>query len=1065
MSSIALHNSARHYLGFTSYILWTLIILGLPLSVHARVDLWSDDFERSTLNGGTHTYLVAPIGSRGEAGIGTYIANSGSRSMYICCDEVYVISDVMDLSGSNYAEVSFWLRSGSDNYSEWPSSGDDLRLDVLLDNGSWQALQLWEGGGSSGGDTYNVYAKIPAAGLHSSFRFRFYQADGSGSASTRRDFWHIDDLKVTDFEVGTTKYPLFYDDFERNLLMTPPPGEVLPDWYVTIFDGNFTSQISNHTAETGTRSMFTCCGERTTTTRSIDLSGETFAEMEYWIRYGDDSFSGTDAITPGNYDSEDPSAAEVYVQIYLANGTWRTIDFHDPSASNSGEIYRYEARVPDDAMHSDFRLRFYQADGTTLLFRRYDFYHIDNVYVGTRDDTSSAIDHFRLSYNSAALTCNPQDITIQVCEDATCSSLYTDPVDVVLTPTGWVGGNAVTISGGSDVLSFARTTAGTVTLGVASSVPVASGGGVQCSIDGGAYSSGCSLTFADSGLLVSVPDLISGKAITNATIQAVRKSDNSAECTPAFANVTKNVNFWTSYDIPASGTMSTTLGGAAVSGNSVLPTTLSLNFDGTGLATLPALNYMDAGQKSLHARYVGTGSDLGLIMDGSDSYVARPVGLCVDTGSSFSGPYASWGVFGTAGVSFPMNVSAVAWQSDPDSDLCDGNSVTPNYQSGGNVDLSSTLLAPSPGVNGVISPTAYNHSGSGVNVVNLAQSEVGVFTFDANPPLYFGAALGSTSSTTRQAFSSQATGRFIPDHFEASLVDAGEWSPTCPSENTYTGEAIDWLITPKVVFTAFNGASPKAETLNYTHDDFRKLTASNVAPSVTYPTEDAAAVGTGGAPLQLTGAPGTQFNDGTLTVIAPGQMQYEFSIMDTVTYQRNASAEVNPFEPALEFEVGSAISDGEASVQNQIDFTADGSGVDMRFGRLIVEDSYGPETNSLILPLHTEYFLNGAYQPNTLDSCTTWDNANATVSAMSSVQAGSGTLGSGTSGSDGITLTAPTAVPGTPDTGDATVTYDAPSWLEGDFDNDGNFGDDPEATATFGVYRGHERVIYRKEVR
>ena len=187
--------------------------------------------------------------------------------------------------------------------------------------------------------------------------------------------------------------------------------------------------------------------------------------------------------------------------------------------------------------------------------------------------------------------------------------------------------------------------------------------------------------------------------------------------------------------------------------------------------------------------------------------------------------------------------------------------------------------------------------------------------------------------------------------------------------------------------------------------------------------------------------------------------------MDTVTYQRNASAEVNPFEPALEFEVGSAISDGEASVQNQIDFTADGSGVDMRFGRLIVEDSYGPETNSLILPLHTEYFLNGAYQPNTLDSCTTWDNANATVSAMSSVQAGSGTLGSGTSGSDGITLTAPTAVPGTPDTGDATVTYDAPSWLEGDFDNDGNFGDDPEATATFGVYRGHERVIYRKEVR
>lgn len=1046
-----------------------LSLLFTSMSAMARIDLWSDDFERSNLNGGPQKYTVTPIGSRGEAGIGTYIANSGSRSMFICCDEVYVTSDPMDLSASNYAEVNFWLRSGSDNYSEWPSSSDDLRLDVLLDNGSWQALQLWEGGGSLGGDTYNVYARIPVAGLHSNFRFRFYQADGSGSSFTRRDFWHIDDLKVTDFEVGTTRYPLFEDQFERNFLLSPPPGGTLPDWYVTIFDGNFTSQISNHTAETGTRSMFTCCGERTTTTRSIDLSGETFVELEYWIRYGDDNFSGTDAITPGNYDSEDPSAAELYVQIYLPDGTWRTIDFHDPSASNSGEIYRYEARVPDDALHSNFRLRFYQADGTTSLFRRYDFYHIDNVYVGTRDDTSSAVHHFRLSYNSAALTCNPQDVTIQVCEDASCSGLYTDPVDIVLSPTGWVGGNAVTITGGSGVASLARTTAGTVDLDVVSSIPLMTGSNNRCSIDGGPYTPSCSLTFADSGFLVDVPDIIAGKGTAAATIQAVRKSDNAPQCVPAFANVTKNVDFWTSYDIPASGSMVTSMGGVAVSGNNLLPTTLSLNFDSNGEAVLPSLNYYDAGQKSLYARYVGTGADLGLIMEGSDPYIARPAGLCVDTGSSCTSGAATCGVFGTAGAPFPVSITAVAWESDSDSDFCSDNSGTPNYNSGGNITLSSNLLAPIPGNPGVTEPTEYNHLSSngtgGENVVSMTQSEVGVFTFSATPPLYLGAALGSTSSTTPVTYTSQPTGRFIPDHFEVSASDVGEFSPACPTGNTYTGQSFDWLIAPTIAITAFNGASPKAVTENYTHDDFRRLAAANVADNITYPTEDNATDGNDGSRMQLSGVPDTQFNDGSISVSGAGQMEYVFSAADSLAYLRNSAAEINTFSPDLVFEIGSAISDGEANVNNTVNFTPDGSSVDVRFGRMIVEDSYGPENSNLTLPMSMEYFADGEYVLNTFDSCSTWNSANASVDSLSSILPGSGAVSSGTTGSNGLELAAPTTVAGTPDTGDATVIYDAPFWLEGDFNGDGNFNNDPSATSTFGVYRGHERVIYKKELR
>jgi MSHA biogenesis protein MshQ len=65
---------------------------------------------------------------------------------------------------------------------------------------------------------------------------------------------------------------------------------------------------------------------------------------------------------------------------------------------------------------------------------------------------------------------------------------------------------------------------------------------------------------------------------------------------------------------------------------------------------------------------------------------------------------------------------------------------------------------------------------------------------------------------------------------------------------------------------------------------------------------------------------------------------------------------------------------------------------------------------------------------------------------------------------DAVLLQAPVLYAGTPDTGTATVGFNVPLWLQDDFDNNGSL-DDPQATATFGIYRGHDRVIYWREVR
>ena len=1042
-------------------ILICLLML-IPLLSHARKDVFYDDFERATLGS---DWTVVKFESRSDAGIGSHISKSGTRSMYTCCKEVSVTSRAIDLTGVNYAELNVWVRSGSDDYSEWPASSETMSIQVYLSNGTWQELVLYPGGGPSGGTDYNFMGKIPETAYHSGFRIRFYQPDGSGTSSNQKDFWHIDDVTVTDFEVGTTRTPLFYDGFERNFLMTPPLGSLTPDWSFNRIDGNFTSEISNHTAVAGSKSMYTCCGERYTTTRDIDLTGETFVEMEYWLRYGDDNFTGTDALTVGNYDSEDPSGNDhLQVQIYLANGTWRQVAFYEAELSLSGQAFWYKARVPDDAMHSAFKIRFYQEDGSVSSFRRYDMYHIDEVYVGTRDSLMPAVDHFRLSYGSSALTCNPHTVTIQACEDASCSSLYTDSVDVTLSPSGWVGGDTVTFTGGSTSIDFSRTTASTVTLGVASSTPSATGSGTLCSIDSGSFTSACGLTFATSGFIVDVPDFLSAKGET-ATISAVKEGDAGEQCVPAFANVNKTVSLWSDYVLPTSGGEPVSVNSTAIGTSSGAATTQTLSFDASGQAT-PPLNYIDAGTMRLNVQYTGSGADAGLVMTGSGEFTARPAGMCVHPESSVAcaSPYNNCSVYKTAGQEFDLEITAVAWESDVDSDLCLDNSATPNY-SANDIPLTATLISPSGGRAGTFTPTDYDHAIGGMNSVASVESEVGVFTFSATPPLYQGAALGSVSSTSTVTYTSQATGRFIPDHFEISQVTAGTLVGTCPSPsgNLYSGETTTWGTAPEFRFTAHNVGHVITE--NYTQAGYQKLTASDITSELITPTTDGSTTGTDALLLPITYAP----QAATLTVSSAGVMDYEFNALDEITYLRSATSEVNAFNPDLDFTLPATVtefisdSDGVRSTSN-LAFTPDGSGVSVRFGRLWVEDSYGTETEDLIVPLRAEYFSDGGYLVNNLDSCTTWNAADASVDTRSAVLPSSGQLTTGTTGNEGILLQAPDDVPGTPDTGEAILTFDAPAWLEGDYNNDGSF-EDPSGTATFGLNRGHERLIYRKEVR
>ncbi len=1045
MSYDRLHQSLRH--GLTSLLVSTCLWLFSPSAMAVTV-VFSDDFERLLLG---LDWIVTPIGSKGKAAIGTHISNSGTRSMYTCCDEVTVTSRAMDLSGVNFAEVDIWIRSGADSYSEWASSGDDLYVQGYMNDGSWVTLKIFEGGGSTAGDEYNYVAKLPDEAYHAGFRLRFYQIDGSGTTLTDRDFWHIDDVQVIDYEVGTVQYPQMYDDFERSDLFSTG------DWSTTIIDGNYDSQTSTHFSTSGSRSMYSCCGVRYTTSRDIDLSAYTFAELSFEVMQGDDSVAGSDALD-GSWDSETPSLGDDFaVEYYKSDGTWQQLDYYLGSTLTDGQRHSYHARVPDDGYHSAFKVRFYQIDGSISGFKHYDLWHVDEFYVGTRTPAPPAgPDHFQLSYTSSALTCNAHSVTVTACADASCSTTYTDPVTVDLNPTGWVGGDSVSFSGGSTTAQISHTSVGTITLGVSSSTPATTGGATQCRIDGGAASSTCDLTFSDSGFFFDVPDIVAAKGTTGVVVRSL-KSDQTQQCVPGFQNVSKTIKLWQGYDSPATGSRLIQVNSVDVGGSESSLTTQVFAFNNDGEASFD-VNYTDAGNMQLNMRYDGSGTDAGLVMTGSDQFVSRPAGMCVSaTTLCMDTPLSDCPAFAAAGATFPLQVTPKAWVLDSDPDYCDNPVDTPNYADSA-LALSVNKVSPVGGVTGSVSPTSYNHAVSGLNSVNVAQSEVGVFTFSVTPPAYQGGYFNG--SLTPVTYTSYEIGRFYPSSFSVSVSD-GTLDSACSGTPgfTYTGQDSFWLTEPTITITALNAGG--AITQNYTESGYQMLTAGNVSSALTAPVQDSTATGKDALPLPVT----VTSNTGSLSTASAGVMTYTFDSVDTVRYDRSTNSEVAPFTPDLDWALG-AFSDSDGAAYAGSETITPAAVHEIRFGRLWVEDTYGPENENLNVPLRAEYFNGSRYVVNADDNCTTWNSSNAAVtpSTLTSVGASSGVLSSGLTANAGILLLAPTGVAGTPDTGEADVTYSPDSWLQGDYDADGSF-EDPQGVATFGVFRGHQRKIYQREVR
>ena len=744
----------------------------------------------------------------------------------------------------------------------------------------------------------------------------------------------------------------------------------------------------------------------------------------------------------------------------------------------------------------------------------------------------SAVDHFEIGHDGQGLTCQPENITVKACANSSCSLLNNDATDVQLSINGTFD-KTITIVGGTTNTNFSYTNAGTAILSLDQTYECKNG-----------TSTSCDVVFSDTGFRFyentetnPIPTQVSAKPSNTLKIQAIEKNPDTGACQATFIDTTTIEMAATCVDPIACAGSQVAINNLITTGdittldkNSVLSySSVNLDFsDNTVNSAEFIFTYPDAGKVQLHARYNipdENGDPSGNYMLGSSNeFVVRPFGFFINVVDNPKAQSANQpnSVFKKAGVEFTTSLTAVQWQAEDDidedgvpdtsADLID-NSTTVNFGNETTPEtaiITDSLYLPNLGVEGKLTNVDFTDFNDGIatnGVINnksMTYDEVGIVNFTAN--LTSGAYLGASDVIGVEPY----VGRFIPDHFELSTGFDGSIISVCDidspsSEMTfaYTGQmssiddtkgALQYesALQPELLITAKSSICPDDEcttTQNYT-GDFIKFSAEDVEYII--PLEDATLnkVGSLGDTIKLL----ANLSEGTLPEEANGVITYAFNVNDNFVYLHEQNAEISPFPSLIELGI-SKIKDSDDVLAIDSDDDTDNNRLwvlkptskEIRFGRVQLENSYGPETSDLPQPLSVNYFKEGQYVLSEDDNCTRYDSSKLTIIDISLINFSSvPPLPDITSVTDkfinetppGETRAIELIAPGTGNTGQVCVSYDIYPWLQYEWaidednlqcpfvkaDVDGLFNDNPRAVATFGIYRGNDRIIYQREI-
>jgi MSHA biogenesis protein MshQ len=368
-----------------------------PVCTGAANEIFCDDFERSspgTLGNGwtvtpaNVTNCTGAAGNTGCSGIDSDIppfstyANpraNPTRSMFTRWSIVSVDSPVINLAGRPAAILTFWMRRGSDTFSECPEAAGENYLVEYWDGAAWQILAQYPSSPSAAlcgaGQVWTPTIQLPPSALHAGFKLRFYQPSGSGKSGSGGapgvvgyDYWHMDNVVIT--EAPASSYTgAFCDNFEGGLGRWSFTAEGGPA-NLGLVGGAAVGDASLGTTDFNSTSheLDTRWGYVVASTLRTDMTG-IGGNISYWLKSG------------GGTTNRAPDAGENLVAEYFNSaGTWTTLATYLANGSTTSTIYNASFPLPADAKHTGFRLRFRQLAGSGYDM---DYWHLDDVCVGS----------------------------------------------------------------------------------------------------------------------------------------------------------------------------------------------------------------------------------------------------------------------------------------------------------------------------------------------------------------------------------------------------------------------------------------------------------------------------------------------------------------------------------------------------------------------------------------------------------------------------------------------------------------------------------------------------------
>ena len=194
--------------GWRIALLWAALAAPVPALAVPGDILFSDNFERNNLAPWTTTNAA-------RSGIiaGGAVSNSPTRGAFTRRQVVTITSPTFGAAVPS-ADISFWIRHGSDAFSEYPDANEDLVIEYRRADSSWAQLAIYRGGGTAGQIFTDTFI-LPPDALHGALAIRARQTGGSNG---NFDWWHIDDILVTEIVPPGTLAIGSCDDFESGLV-------------------------------------------------------------------------------------------------------------------------------------------------------------------------------------------------------------------------------------------------------------------------------------------------------------------------------------------------------------------------------------------------------------------------------------------------------------------------------------------------------------------------------------------------------------------------------------------------------------------------------------------------------------------------------------------------------------------------------------------------------------------------------------------------------------------------------------------------------------------------------